>query len=81
MRSALAGTSLFMNEAHETPRPLDEQVFDAISCPFCTSSDLGFYEYVYAKSFTVICRACGAQGPRRASTSAALALWNGRNRS
>lgn len=69
-----------MNEADETPRPLAEQVFNAEPCPFCTSSDLGFYEYVYAKTFTVMCEACGAQGPRRASTSEALALWNRRNR-
>jgi Lar family restriction alleviation protein len=48
------------------------------SCPFCSSKDLGLYEYTYAKLFTVDCRKCGAQGPRHLSARRAQALWNGR---
>lgn len=45
-------------------------------CPFCSSSDLGLYEYTYAKLFAVDCRQCGAQGPRHSSPKQAQALWN-----
>ncbi len=48
------------------------------SCPFCASSELGLYEYTYAKMFTVNCQLCGAQGPRHSSPRQAQALWNGR---
>ena len=62
----------------ETPRLLDARVFNATPCPFCASSDLGFYEYVYARHFTVMCKACGGQGPRRISPDEALQVWNRR---
>lgn len=48
------------------------------ACPFCSSGDLGLYEYPYAKLFAVDCRQCGAQGPRHSSPKQAQALWNGR---
>ena len=48
------------------------------SCPFCSSTELGLYEYTYAKVFAVDCRRCGAQGPRNSSARKAQALWNGR---
>lgn len=48
------------------------------SCPFCSSRDLGLYEYTYAKMFAVNCQGCGGQGPRHSSARQAQALWNGR---
>lgn len=47
-------------------------------CPFCGSTELGFYEYTYAVHFAVACRECGAQGPSRPEKDKAAALWNGR---
>ena len=76
--SALAGAWVLMADNRETPRPVDRQVEDAQPCPFCASTNVGFYEYVYAKSFAVACRVCGGQGPHRSSTDEALKLWNRR---
>lgn len=50
------------------------------ACPFCASTNVGFYEHVYAQLFAVMCRLCGAEGPRRASHEEAGKLWNRRTR-
>lgn len=65
-------------DVRETPRPVGGRIPDAEPCPFCGSDDLGYYEYVYAQNFTVTCKACGGQGPRRSSQEEARTLWNGR---
>ena len=70
-----------MNEGRETPRRLDVRVLDAKPCPFCASTSLGFYEYVYARQFAVACNMCGGQGPRRSSTDDALKMWSRRGAS
>lgn len=49
-------------------------------CPFCTSTELGYYEHVYAKHFSVMCDTCGAEGPRRPTCAEAARLWNRRPR-
>ncbi|MBV9840947.1 MAG: Lar family restriction alleviation protein [Sphingomonadaceae bacterium] len=49
-------------------------------CPFCGSSDLGFYEHLYSKDFSVICHDCSAEGPKRSAPSEAERLWNRRVR-
>ncbi len=48
------------------------------ACPFCASTDVGFYEHVYAKHFAVMCNVCGAEGPRRPTCEEAGRLWNRR---
>ena len=48
------------------------------ACPFCASTDVGFYEHVYAKHFAVMCNMCGAEGPRRPTYEGAGRLWNRR---
>lgn len=50
------------------------------ACPFCASTNVGFYEHVYAQLFAVMCKLCGAEGPRRAAHEEALRLWNRRTR-
>lgn len=62
-------------------KPLSLELTDNVRlrhCPFCSSRDLGLYEYTYAKLFAVDCRTCGAQGPRHSSPRKAQALWNSR---
>ncbi|MBV1692099.1 Lar family restriction alleviation protein [Novosphingobium sp. G106] len=49
-------------------------------CPFCASTNVGFYEHVYAQLFAVMCKLCGAEGPRRASHDEAGRQWNRRTR-
>lgn len=49
-----------------------------LACPFCASTNLGFYEHVYAQQFAVMCNLCGAEGPRRSSCDEAARLWNRR---
>lgn len=51
---------------------------DLAACPFCASTDLATYEYVYAKHFTVTCVQCGAEGPRRQTPREAGWSWNRR---
>jgi Lar family restriction alleviation protein len=48
------------------------------SCPFCASTNVGFYEHVYAQQFAVMCNLCGAEGPRRSNYEEAGRLWNRR---
>lgn len=50
------------------------------ACPFCASTNVGFYEHVYAQLFAVMCRLCGAEGPRRGSREEAGRLWNRRTK-
>jgi Lar family restriction alleviation protein len=47
-------------------------------CPFCGACDVGFYEHSFAKAFSVICNACGAEGPMRSTHQEAGTLWNRR---
>jgi Lar family restriction alleviation protein len=50
------------------------------ACPFCASTNVGFYEHVYAQLFAVMCRLCGAEGPRRSSHEEAGRSWNRRTK-
>ncbi len=62
-------------------RPVEaDPAIDLAPCPFCASTNVGFYEHVYAQLFAVMCRLCGAEGPRRASHEEAGRLWNRRIR-
>ncbi|MBV1691403.1 Lar family restriction alleviation protein [Novosphingobium sp. G106] len=56
----------------------DETGIALTACPFCASSNVGFYEHVYAKHFAVKCNLCGAEGPQRSSPEEAGRLWNRR---
>jgi Lar family restriction alleviation protein len=47
-------------------------------CPFCASTNVGFYEHVYAHHFAVMCNLCGSEGPQRPSCEEAGRLWNRR---
>jgi len=58
--------------AAETPE------LELLPCPFCASTNLGFYEHVYAQHFAVVCHLCSAEGPSRASCDEAGRLWNRR---
>lgn len=51
---------------------------ELLACPFCASTNVGFYEHVYAQQFAVMCNLCGAEGPRRSSHEEAGRLWNRR---
>ncbi len=63
-------------------RPMDVDPATKLEpCPFCASTNVGFYEHVYAQLFAVMCKLCGAEGPRRASHEEAVKLWNRRIRS
>lgn len=57
------------------PAPLD---LELVACPFCASTNVGFYEHVYARQFAVTCNLCGAEGPRRVAPEEAGRLWNRR---
>lgn len=60
-------------------RPVTDEGDPALSaCPFCASTNVGFYEHVYAQLFAVMCNLCGAEGPRRAGREEAVRLWNRR---
>ena len=48
------------------------------ACPFCASTNVAFYEHVYAQQFAAKCQLCGAEGPRRAALEEAGRLWNRR---
>lgn len=48
------------------------------ACPFCASTNVGFYEHVYSQDFAVMCNRCGAEGPRRSTHEEAGKLWNRR---
>lgn len=62
-------------------RPVEADPTIALApCPFCASTNVGFYEHVYAKHFAVMCRLCGAEGPHRGSHEEAGKLWNRRTR-
>jgi len=47
-------------------------------CPFCGSTDIGFFEHVFTGDHSVICRGCGGEGPRRMGRDGAVRLWNER---
>ncbi|WP_039858137.1 Lar family restriction alleviation protein [Novosphingobium pentaromativorans] len=47
-------------------------------CPFCGSRDVGYFEHVYARHFSVMCKSCGAEGPPRSEHEEAARLWNAR---
>lgn len=65
----------------DSRRPaVDEAQEELAACPFCASTNIGLYEYVYAKEFAAACNLCGAQGPCRASPREAGKLWNRRVR-
>ena len=51
---------------------------ELLACPFCASTNVGFYEHAYAQLFAVMCNLCGAEGPRRASHDEAGRVWNRR---
>lgn len=62
-------------------RPMDvDSAIELEACPFCASTNVGFYEHVYARLFAVMCRLCGAEGPRRTSHEEAVRLWNRRTK-
>jgi Lar family restriction alleviation protein len=47
-------------------------------CPFCASTNVSYYEHVYAHHFAVKCNLCGAEGPSRPTCDDAGRMWNGR---
>jgi Lar family restriction alleviation protein len=51
---------------------------DLLVCPFCASTNVSFYEHVYAQTFAVKCNLCGAEGPSRAAHEEAARPWNRR---
>jgi Lar family restriction alleviation protein len=57
-----------------------DPAIELAACPFCASTNVGFYEHVYAQLFAVMCRLCGAEGPRRISHEEAGRLWNRRTK-
>jgi Lar family restriction alleviation protein len=60
-------------------RPVDSEAgVELLACPFCASTNVTFYEHVYAQLFAVTCNLCGGEGPRRASHEEAARLWNRR---
>jgi Lar family restriction alleviation protein len=64
-----------------TRRPvIDEAGMELLACPFCASTNVRFFEHVYAQQFAVTCNLCGAEGPRRTSYEEAGRLWNRRVR-
>lgn len=48
------------------------------ACPFCASTNIEFYEHVYAQQFAIMCNLCGAEGPRRSTHEDAARHWNRR---
>lgn len=67
-----------MSEPENMRRHLIVSDLHLSPCPFCGSSDVRFYELVYARHFAVMCQGCGAEGPRRPSHDEAGRLWNRR---
>jgi Lar family restriction alleviation protein len=62
-----------------SPRPVAENGgMELLACPFCASTNVGFYEHVYAQQFAVKCNLCGAEGPQRSSIEEVGRLWNRR---
>jgi Lar family restriction alleviation protein len=60
-------------------RPVtDGAGMELLACPFCASTNVGFYEHVYAQHFAAACNLCGAEGPPRASHEEAGRAWNRR---
>lgn len=60
-------------------RPVNDGTsMELLACPFCASTNLGFYEHVYSQHFAVKCHLCGAEGPRRVSHEEAGRAWNRR---
>ncbi|EHJ59419.1 hypothetical protein NSU_3751 [Novosphingobium pentaromativorans US6-1] len=39
---------------------------------------MGYFEHVYARHFSVMCKSCGAEGPPRSEHEEAARLWNAR---
>jgi hypothetical protein len=68
-----------MRDSPNTHSPAENTPdLELVACPFCASTNLGFYEHVYAQHFAVICHLCGAEGPRRPNCEDAGKLWNRR---
>lgn len=68
-----------MSRGEDDRRALDVQSgVQLLSCPFCASTNVGFYEHVYAQQFSIMCNLCGAEGPRRLTHEEAAKLWNRR---
>lgn len=60
-------------------RPVtDEGGTPLLACPFCASTNVSYYEHVYAQFFAVMCNLCGAEGPRRSTHEEAGRIWNRR---
>ncbi|WP_079730738.1 MULTISPECIES: Lar family restriction alleviation protein [Novosphingobium] len=63
----------------DQPRPFSGPACRELkACPFCGSQDVGYFEHVYARHFSVMCRSCGAEGPPRSEHEEAARLWNRR---
>jgi Lar family restriction alleviation protein len=69
-----------MPKADDTHRRVvgDTSTIELAPCPFCASTNLGFYEHVYAQQFGVACNLCGAEGPQRSLQDEEVKLWNRR---
>jgi hypothetical protein len=68
-----------MTEPPNTRRQVDgTPELDLLPCPFCASTNVGYYEHVYAKQFAVACNLCGAEGPGRPSPDEAGRMWSRR---
>lgn len=66
------------NDANARRPMTGEAGMDLLACPFCASTNVSFYEHVFAQHFAVMCNLCGAEGPRRPSHEEAGRLWNRR---
>jgi Lar family restriction alleviation protein len=68
-----------MSDREDSRRALTVVDGEALKpCPFCASTNLVFYEHVFAREFAVACNRCGAEGPKRPAHPEAARLWNGR---
>jgi Lar family restriction alleviation protein len=68
-----------MRDQDKAPKPAEYTPgLDLAACPFCASTNVGFYEHVYAQHFAVKCNLCGAEGPSRPNYEEAGRLWNRR---
>jgi len=68
-----------MSHREDDRGELDVQSYLQLSaCPFCASTNVGYYEHVFAQQFAIMCNLCGAAGPRRSTHEEAAKMWNRR---
>jgi len=73
-----------MNEiiirAREYQEALCATAIPLAPCPWCTGAPTITIAYRDRLEYLAVCRACGASGPRAASSDAAARRWNSRER-